>query len=251
MPFDPVNGLEVSLIKAATDPAHRAQFYRVFVAAEVFVIEQGPRRQSSSPRVLNAGENICLTTLQRNGQTVVPIFSSLLRVQSFAAEGVNWLALNALEVLRITKGAVVILNPGADYGKEFTAAEIASILDGSLWKPTNSYVAQKETKVLIGQPANYPHALVAVLSRYFSTAPEVERAYLAQYLNPECDQKSHSLVAAEVTQDWDRVMAGAGLALSGTVIPDPPVDFLQLTGKGGIEDHFRSGVKPFYERNCP
>ena len=50
MAFDPINDLERSLVKAATDVAHRPQFYRDFVGADVFVIQNGPEQTAVQHR---------------------------------------------------------------------------------------------------------------------------------------------------------------------------------------------------------
>ena len=76
----------------------------------------------------------------------------------------------------------------------------------------------------------------------------VKRAYLAHFFDPERDQKPHTLIAIESTGDWDQTAAGAGLIARNVAVPDPPVDFMPITGKGGIEDYFRQGIKPFYEK---
>jgi hypothetical protein len=248
MAFNAQNDLERSLIQAAKDPAHRPQFYRDFLNAELFVIEEGPPRQSTTgPRTLEQGTKLALLTFQRDNQTLIPIFSSLPRLQTFIKQEANYVAMKTPDFLKMTKGATLLLNPGSDYGKEFTAPEIASLLDGSFWRPTDTFVTQKATKVLVGQPANYPTDLVAALTRYFQTTPQVTKAYLALYHNPDRDPKPHTLIAIEVTGDWDQIASGAGIVSQNTNIPDPPIDFFQLTGKPGLDDHFKS-LKPFYEK---
>jgi hypothetical protein len=247
MPFDPLNDLERSLIAAAKDPAHRPQFYRDFLSSDIFVIEDAPPGESTGPRAIQKGSQISLLTYERDGNRIIPIFSSLPRMQTFIKREASYIAMPAPDFLKMTRGATLVLNPGCDYGKEFTPGEIASILDGSLWRPTDVYTTPKQTRVLIGQPANYPTELVAAVTRYFQTMPQVTRAYLAHFFNPDRDQKAHTLIAIEVTGDWDEVSSGAGLVAREVKVPDPPVDFLQLTGKPGLEEHFKT-LKPFYEK---
>lgn len=248
MAFDPVNDLERSLIKAASDPAHRPQFYRDFMKSQVCVVEHGPLRCRAGIRTLREGERLALRTFERNGHTIIPIFTSLPRLQAFIKEEVSYLAMNTPALLELTKGATLVLNPGSDYGKEFTSDEVALILEGSFGKPSERYVVQKPTQVLLGQPANYPCDLAAALTRYFLTNRRVKRAYLVHFFNPARDEKPHTLIAIEVSGDWDEVAADAGLVAGQVPIPDPPVEFMQISGKGGIEDHFRQDVKPFYVR---
>ena len=247
MVFDATNDLERSLAKAADDPAHRPQFYRDFLGAEVFVVEHGPSRRPSGSRTLSVGEPVSFMTLDREGQAAIPIFTSLSCLQKSISEEAAYLRMQARDFLELTRGSMLILNPGSDFGKEFLPEEVESLLNDSIWRPTETYVAQKATRVQIGQPGNYPTELVDVLIRTFKPLEQVRRAYLAHFFNPERDEKPHTLIAIEVTSNWDHVASNAGLVARSVSIPDPPVDFMQMTGKAGIEDHFRQNVKPFYE----
>jgi hypothetical protein len=38
------------------------------------------------------------------------------------------------------------------------------------------------------------------------------------------------------------------MVVQGVPIPDPPVDFLPMTGKGGPEEYFTKDCKPVYSR---
>jgi hypothetical protein len=248
MPFDPTNELERSLLQAAKDPAHRPQFYRDFLNSEIIAVEEGPPRQSTGPRNLEQGAPLSLVTFERDGHTIIPVFTSLPRLQAFIKHEANYIAMKTPDFLQMTKGTNLLLNPGSDYGKEFTAAEVASLLDGSLWRPTDSFVTEKKTKVLIGQPANYPTELVAALTRYFQQTPEVTRAYLAHFRNPDHDPRPHTLIAIDTTGDWNTIASGAGIIARDIKIPDPPIDFFQITPTPGLSDHFRHSVKPFYEK---
>ena len=248
MTFQPQNRLEESVAKAAADPAHRPQFYRDLLESDIFIVEEGPAPEKSGRRVLTEGYQLKVRHMDWNGKSYIPVFTSLPRLQATIQHEVAYIALNAVEFMKITQGANLLLNPGSDYGKEFTKEEIASIIDGSIFRPSERYVAEKETKVMIGQPANYPKDLVDALSRLFKKTREVKRAYVAHFFNPERDEKPHTLIAIEVSGDWDKVMASAGIVARDVPSPDPPVDFLQMTGRGGIEDYFRRDSKPFYER---
>lgn len=247
MSFDPQNLLEQSLMQAASDPAHRPQFYRDLASADVFIIQEGPI-EAPGGTVLKEGQTIRIRHMELDGKTYIPVFSSLPRLQAVIREEVTFVAMNAIELMKIIRGAEFVLNPGSDYGKEFTKEEIASIVDGSIWHPTESYLAKKDEQVRIGQPANYPTELASALARYFKSQKGVKRAFLAHFFNPQQDEKPHTLIAVEFSGDWNPIVAGAGMVTQGVKIPDPPVDFLAMTGKGGIEDYFRKDCKPFYER---
>ncbi|MDR3578132.1 MAG: enhanced serine sensitivity protein SseB C-terminal domain-containing protein [Anaerolineaceae bacterium] len=82
----------------------------------------------------------------------------------------------------------------------------------------------------------------------FKRYKEVQKAYIAHYYYPEQDERADTLVALVITGGLEKIILDAEIILdSGAKIPDPPVDFIQLSGKGGIESYFSKDVKPFYE----
>ena len=248
MEFIPQNLLEKSLVKAASDPAHRHQFYKDLRQSDFFIIQEGNIPETDRKVILKEGAQLQIQNIEHNGKPYIPVFSSLARLQSVLDREMGYIALNAVEFMRIVQGSEIILNPSIPYGKEFVRDEILSIIDGSIFKPTESFVAKKDTQVLIGQPSNYPTELVNALSRYFKKRKEVKNAYLAHFHNPERDEKAHTLVGVEVEGNWDDVMSGVGMIVGDVKIPDPPVDFIQITGNGGIEEYFTSSCKPFYRK---
>ena len=151
-------------------------------------------------------------------------------------------------LFRITVGADVVLNPGWDHGKEFSKEEIAGLLDGSIWQPRERFEFKRDTTVQIGQPARHPKELVETLSRLFTTIPEVRRAYVALFYNPQQDERPHTLVAIEASGNWESIVAQAGMVASAVEVSDPPIDFMRLTGASDIEEYFGQECQPFYQR---
>lgn len=247
MPFDPVNPLERSLVRAATDPAHRPQFYRDLMSAQIFVIQEGPIPEESGPRVLREGHSLNIRPVVVEGTVCLPIFSSLQRLQSALDREAGYIALKAADLFPIIQGSAACLNPGSDFGKILTANEIAGLVSGSIWKSTDSFTFSKDTQVLLGQPVNYPHELADSLARLFKSIPRVKRAYLAHFFNPERGEKPNTLVAIEASGDWFEVVSQAGLVARDINVPDPPVDFLRLTFQEGLGNYFKA-QKPFYQR---
>jgi hypothetical protein len=245
--FIPENDLERSLAKAATDPAHRPQFYQDFVKADIFVIQHGFVPEKTGRSTLEQGMELKIAPFDMNGKSYLPIFSSLARLRAAIHNEVGYLSMNALEFLKITQSAELILNPGSDYGKEFTREELAGIIDGAIWR-TNPYTVEKATQVLLGQPARHPHALVEALSRLFAGKNEVQSAYLAHFFNPAVGDKSHTLIGIEATGNWERLVAESGMVAANVEVPDPPIDFVRMTGATGVEDYFLKGCKPFYTK---
>lgn len=234
--FEPQNTLERSLVAATTDPAARPQFYRDLLQSDLFVIQE----PDAPPQQLS------IRPLEVNGNDCLPVFSSLAALQRFIDREVGYVAMNAFDFLNITRGARLLLNPGSDYGKEFLPEEVASILDGSIWRPDQSYTVERETQVLLGQPARHPTELVDVLRRVFAKLESVHAAWLAHFVNPAQDPKGHTLIAIEASENWDQIVGEAGMAANGVSVPDPPVDFIRLPN-AGLDSYFQS-VEPFYRR---
>lgn len=249
MSIDVHNELEQALVDAVKDPALRPRFYQCLVQSDIYFIQHGqPVAGKDGPVTLTGGAQLQIATVTHNGQDYVPIFSSLPRLQKMINGEVSYLRLNALEFLKVAQGSSFVLNPGSDYGKTITAAEAASIADGSIWTPRDSYTVKEDTQVLLGQPSNYPVELVDALKRFFKTKREVKRAWLAHLFDPSKDESPHTLIAVEVSQGFESIVAEASMVLNSVNIPDPPVDLIQINGTHGLESYFTQETKPFYTR---
>lgn len=244
--FEPVNDLERSLMKAATDPSARPQFYRDLLAADIFVVNGGSDLNVQN-NVVQQGSQLMIQQIEMNGKSCLPVFTSLQRLQQFIRSEARYLQLKARDFFEITNGAHVFLNPGFAYGKEFLPQEIAQMLDGSIFKPSQTHVTQKETQVLIGQPAVYPAKLVKALSDYFAGKKQVNRAYLVQFFNPETDEKPHLLIGIDAGTDYEKVVGDAGLISSEVMGKGEIIDFMRL-GDSGLSRHMIEQARPFYEK---
>lgn len=248
MTFEPENALERALMQAATDPAYRPQFYKDLLSSDLLIIQHGPPPPASGEVVLQADTTLEIQNMEIDGRPHVPVFSSLPRLQAVLTGEAGYLAINALDLFEIVRGSEVVLNPGSEYGKVFTREEIESLVDGSIFKPSERYVTERATQVTIGQPANLPVELIEALNRLFSGIEEVQAAYLAHFFNPERDERPHTLIGLEVSGEWDRIAAEAGMVAEGVQVPDPPVDFIQITGKGGLVEYLRTQCQRFFHR---
>ncbi len=248
MEFVPQNLLEKSLIAAADDPSNSHQFYKNLLKSDLFVVQGGEVPETHGAVTLEEGMTLQIQNIEHNGKPYVPVFSSLPRLQSVLQKEVGYVSMNALDLMKVIQGSEIILNPGSPYGKEFVRDEILSIIDGSVFQPSESFVAKKDTQVLIGQPNTHPKELIDSLKAYFKKRREVKNAYIAHFQNPEQDEKPHTLIGLEVEGEWEDIISGAGMAIGDVHVPDPPVDFIQIMGNGGIEEYFTSSCKPFYKK---
>lgn len=247
MAFAPQNAIEHALVKASTDPSYRPQFYKELAQCALLVIQE----PESSPRptghnLLTGGDVVKLKMTEYEGRVCVQAFTSLSRLKVAIAQPVNYLALGALELMELTAGSDLLLNPGADYGKVITAQEAAAIVNGSIGKPTKRVITE-EVNVFLGQPSRHPTDLADALTRLFSTDSKVKRAWIATLREPQ-DDKPHTLIGIEAGDHYDAVLKAIGMATTGVNIPDPPIDAVPVGAGGPLDDYFLRSAKPFYKR---
>ena len=184
----------------------------------------------------------------------MPIFTSQQRLQGTVNQlGMTYgfVALKGKDLfpLLAQHPPAAILNPGAAYGKELTPDEIRRLADGTIFK-SEQRVVQKATKILLGQPADYPHALVAALQQLFQKHPTVVAAYVAQMHDPSSGDPPHLLIGIECDGDYRRVVEDAGVTSDGLLGDGKFADFIQVGGgTGSLDDYFQKQSKPFYQRS--
>jgi hypothetical protein len=237
----PQNELEVALFAAADDAAARPNFYKVLCESSVLIphVGDGPEIVDG---VVREASKISLPNIEIQGKMHVPFFSSEIRL----APGTRYLGMRALDLFSITKGSHLVLNPGSGYGKLFVPSEISGILDGSLFTPTETFVAKKGTQQLIGQPKQFPHDFVNALSRFFAGEPTVESAFLAQHFIAGTHTEPALLVAVAAPEgDFERVAAAIGIISRETDKVQTSVDIIRL---GSDSRGYFSNQTPFYAR---
>lgn len=241
--FDAANLLEIALKKAAEDPAAGPVFYRELMDSKVLIIPTGEKTRIIDG-VVPANSLISIANLMFDGKPHVPFFSSEKRVPP----GAEFLMLDARALFQITRGAHLVLNPGLPYGKQLLPDEVTRLLDGTIFEPRERYVAQKEMQVLIGQPKDYPAELVAALCRLYQDLPEVRRAWVAFYHNPERDSEGALLIAIDAdASSMERISGESGVVIERVPKKQKFVDLIRFDG-AGLSGYFAK-QKPFYQRS--
>src|SRR5207244_7989217 len=125
--------LEVALVKAATQPAERPEFYRKLLSAQLFFLTPDAPRYEG-PRTAQQGEKVTLVSWVGPGGPFLPFFSSQDRMREAVSRGTTtygFIAIRgeeAFELLGQDPG-LAVLNPGLSYGKEFSPEEVRRIAD--------------------------------------------------------------------------------------------------------------------------
>jgi hypothetical protein len=244
--------LEIALELAASEPAHRPEFYRLLLESTIFIIGSSGQLTEGDEGLITLKANTQIQVvnwIRPDGSSVIPFFSSLRALQQAITSDEKYLALPARTFFEITRGAELILNPRSEFGKEFTPTEVEALLTEGVNQVATPMVAEKATEVLLGQPANYPKAMVASLTTLLAKHSNVKAAYLAQIYNRSHDEKPHLIVGIEADGDFENLIREAGTVAADTAPAGEPVDLMRITrGESGIGQYFLEKVKPFYER---
>jgi hypothetical protein len=232
MPFVSENRLEEALVRAVENPATAPDFYRLLLENDLLVLGTVEGQEDATSQFsLEPGGQLKLVTGERNGERFLPVFSSLPRMQTYVKEESRYLSVNARALFDLTRGAPVVLNPGSDYGREFTPQQIEQLLDSG-------------ARIAMGE-AEYPVALANALTAVFERDSGVQTAWM---INIAQGGESHPLVGIETTGDMAALAAEIERAaqdkVPGMVFDLQRVDRAQPAHMAGE----LLKVQPFYQR---
>lgn len=244
------NELEVALRRAADEPAARPEFYKLLVESKIFILGQSDSA-GDGDSMIPAGSKLAIVNWHRqDGSPVIPFFTSLPALQRAIEEEQPYVALPARSFFEITQGASLVLNPKSPYGKEFYPQEISAILSTGTNHVPEQRVVQKETRVLLGQPKNYPSEMVSAITLLLAKHPNVKAAYLALMNQPNSTPAQSLVVGIEGDGMLEEVIRQVGSVAADTRPAEFPVDLVHVKpGEPGLSEYFLSSTKPFYERS--
>jgi hypothetical protein len=189
MLFIPENDLERALVRAVKEPAAAPDFYRLLLESNLLVLGTAEGREGATEEFsLAPGSQLSLVTGLKDGHQYLPVFSSVARMQEFVKQESKYLSIRGQDLLDLTRGAPVILNPASEYGKELTAEQV-----GQLLGPPRPLGAPRT----IVSDTNYPAPLVEALIRVFKAHPDVDAAWMIQVTLDDQTENLRPLVGIE------------------------------------------------------
>ncbi|HXB58038.1 MAG TPA: enhanced serine sensitivity protein SseB C-terminal domain-containing protein [Candidatus Acidoferrales bacterium] len=253
MQFTPTNDLEHTLAQAARDPAARPRFYQLLLESTLLVLVP-PNSAPAGARTFTQSEKVPLVIWKKDGRDSVPMFSSVPLLQQtaqHAGQDFHYLALRGKDLFGMLASGPLsaVLNPNCPIGKEFLVEEIRDIASGKFFEMAKPEVIQKERKVLLGQPSEYPQALVDALKRHLGTQPQVEAAYLAQIADSASGATPHLMFAISLQGEIDPVMQPLLMIAREILGPKKTADFVVLGRGGSLDDYFLTKTQPFYKKS--
>lgn len=242
--------LEELLRAAASDPSARPDFYRALLDATVFVIGSTGDPALGRRTLLTDEKAQLLNWTRGDGFHVIPFFTSMESLQRAISEQVSYIGLPARTLFEMTKGATLVINGRLEHGKEFFPQEIEALLAGGMNREPEQRIMQRETKVLLGQPANFPAQMVDALTAVFSKRNQVKAAYVLLMHDTSRDAKPHLVVGVQADGVVEDLFREVGVVAGDSAPKGEPVDLYRVDPNDkGLSQHFLSKVKPFYERS--
>ena len=246
---EPENRLESLLRLAATEPAHRPEFYKLLLQSPLFVLGEADEAVDEGEQVAQ-GSNLSLLHWEKpDGSTVIPVFTSLQAMQDSIDADESYLEIPARALFEMTLGEELVLNPDSEFGKELMPAEVESLLSGSVGQQALERVLEESTEIVIGQPEQYPGQLVDSLTTLFSKHVNVKAAYLGLIHDAKQDDQPNLIIGLQGEGDLQAVIQEAGAVTWDTTADEEVVDFIIIEQDDeGIAEYFLNESKPFYDR---
>ncbi|WP_430612884.1 enhanced serine sensitivity protein SseB [Flavobacterium sp. JP2137] len=241
--------LKEILEKAGHDAQYREAFYKRFLEETVYVLTQKDPMGKSDASTADL-KKLPIVVFPNQ---VIPVFTEVgcAFEQPALRDEVNAVPINGRAFLEMAQTAAVVVNPFSAVYKELIPLEISEMLSGAVFhQPTNILKTKQTMPVQIGQPKEYPTALVAALKDLFKTQPAVAAAHIGWIYNPAIGDPPHYIFALECPpQDMKRITDLAAIASKPFVKPDQFVDFMLLDQEGDISRYFYEQTQAFYVKS--
>jgi hypothetical protein len=242
--FEPENDIERLLMRASAEPAERPGFARAIIDAEIFVvlvsdggpIVPGPDGQVTIP----AGTKLTLPTAMRGEERLIPFFTAPSRARIWF-KGDHIVAPDRTrDLFGRYPDTPFLLNPGSDYGKEFTPGEIKRLLAGQFDDGPQTIVTDRSQQVMLGHPKEVPTALIEALKREFSEVRSIRGAWLMLAMLAGNTEQSW-ILGVDHTGVWQDVQDAISRAIAGDILKGWILDAVPLE-RSSLASTLRTGI---------
>jgi hypothetical protein len=242
--FEPENDIERLLMRASAEPAERPGFARALMDAQIFVvlvsdggpIVPGPDGQVTIP----AGTKLTLPNAMRGEERLIPFFTAPSRAGAWFKDDHIVAPDRTRDLFERYPDLPFLLNPGSDYGKEFTALEVKRLLASQFDDGPRTIVTDKPQQVLLGHPKQIPVALIEALGRELGAVKTVKGAWLMLAMLPGNAEQSWML-GVDHAGAWQDVQDAIGRAITGDILEGRILDAMPLDGSS-LAVTLRSGI---------
>lgn len=229
--------LEEVLKLAATEPAHRPEFFELLLDASVWVPGESVEQA-----------DVSLTHWEKDdGASIIPFFTSEQALQQAVSDEQPFLVMPVRSLFAMTQGETLFLNPKLPVGKEFSPREISSLLGKEGNALSQQTVLEGGVSLLLSEIAEPPAQTIASLTQLFAKYKQVRRAWVA-HIRESTEAQPNLLIAIEADSDIETIIQAAGSVATDTLLEDEPVDICEVVDNDSISHFFTAHITPFYER---
>jgi hypothetical protein len=234
---------------ARSDNAKTRESLYKAILASTFIVQgdvSGGTEVRNGKWIADSSTRVAFKTIEHPpGTIVLPVFTDVEALTSWAASEVQWIALRAQELFQsIVPGniAEVRVNPFRPEGTIsrpggiVTRNEFMALAQGLLPESMASNTAQLKVaagqKLPIGVPAKEPPSeVLEALTGYLQQFPKLRSAYLFQMANQNVTSRVIGLQfdAEPSAQSMELIMRGIGDAIKGVMPAGMSIDFMPLT----------------------
>jgi len=132
--FEPENSLEALMQAAGKDPGVAPTFYRALLETEIYVLTPETPMQHGRRRSLKLQEKINIASVEFQGMTWLPAFTSKKRISDYVKEPETCLGAAARDLFKMLPDVNFWLNPLSECQKPLPAAEIALLMSGKIFE---------------------------------------------------------------------------------------------------------------------
>jgi hypothetical protein len=240
--FEPENDIERMLMRASAEPAERPGFARALMDAEIFLLlvpDRGPIPGPDGNAVIPEGTKLTLPSAMRGEERVFPFFTAPSRARAWFKGGHIVAPERTRDLFSRYPDAPFVLNPGSDYGKDFTPNEVKRLLAGQFDEGQLVTLTAPE-QVLLGHPKEVPTALIEALAREFSTLKSLRGAWL-MLASRAGEREQNWMLGVDHDGPWEEVHAAISGAVAGGVLKGRLLDALPLEGSS-LASTLRTGI---------
>ena len=244
--FEPENDIERLLMRASAEPAERPGFARALMDAEIVLVlvPEGGDPIVPGPdgnAVIPEGTKMVLPSAVRGEERLIPFFSARSRAQAWYRNDHVAVPGRTRDLFARYPGAPFVLNPGSDYGKDYTPGEVARMLAGDFdLSGPQAVTTQAPQQIMLAHPKEIPTALIEVLAREFAGVQSVRGAWLMLAMRGGEAEQSWML-GVDHAGAWQDVQDAIGRTLTGDILKGRILDAVPLE-RSSLASTLRTGI---------
>jgi hypothetical protein len=191
--------------------------------------------------IIPEGTTMTLPSAVRGEERLIPFFTAQSRARVWYTNDHVVVPERTRELFARYPGAPFVLNPGSDYGKDYTPGEVARMLAGDFdLSGPQAVTTQAPQQILLAHPKEIPTALIEALAREFAGLKSVRGAWLMLAMRGGEAEQSWML-GVDHNGAWQEVRDAIGRAIVGDILGGHVLDAMPLDGSS-LAVTLRSGI---------